>query len=341
VAKRYFLSKNITQFLSELALLLETDISTVEALNIVQQDQEEPAMHRLIGAIQTDVENGMSLAESWAKYPQYFEPFLVEILREGERQNQLRATLNKLVDYRESMGVTESDLSKRILASSIYFWVVFAIMFIVASILLIYVVPVFADMFSSFGGELPILTQLVVSLSDFLAAYWIPILIVFLGLVAFMLVKLDSVKLYSPVFGHLYRKIMLVRSWRTCAFMLSNQASLTKAIEAAAQAIHNPVYAKLLQQVNQQLAEDITLPEALKKVGFPEKVIHAAAVGIKTKQLDKLLDKVADIYTKQLYQVTEQTIRIFNLAVIILFGSIVGLLVLAMYLPIFSMGAVI
>jgi len=340
VAKK-ILPRDITQFISELALLLETDISTVEALNIVQQDQEKPAMHQLIGAIQTDVENDMSLAESWAKYPQYFEPFLVEMLREGELQNNLRATLNKLVEYRDSMGVSDSDLSERIVASSSYFWAVFAVIFLVASILLIYVVPVFADMFSSFGGELPGLTQLVVNLSDFFVAYWIPILIVFLGLVVFMRVKRDSVKVYSPVFGHLYRKIMLVRSWRTCAFMLSNQASLTRAIEAAAQAVHNPVYAKLLQQVNQQLAEDITLPEALKKVGFPEKVIHAAAVGIKTKQLDKLLDKVADIYTKQLYRVTEPTIRIFNLAAIILLGSIVGLLVLAMYLPIFWMGSVI
>ena len=332
---------DITQFISEFALLLESGISTIEALDIVQQEQEKPAMHNLISAIHTDVKSGMSLAESWTKYPQYFEPFLVDILREAEQQNNLRATLMKLAEYRESMDVNDTELTQIIIASSSYIWAIFVVCLLVAAILLIYVIPVFADMFASFGGELPALTQLIVVLSDFFVANWILVFIALIGLVVLMRVKWDSLKIYSPVFGSLFRRMMLVRSWRTCAFMLSNQASLTKAIEAAAHAVHNSVYAGLLQQVNQQVAAGKTLPDALKAVGFPKKVIHAAMVGTKTNQLDKLLDNVAYIYTKQLYQVTEPTIRSFNLLLLILLGSIVGLLVIGMYMPIFSMGSVI
>jgi type IV pilus assembly protein PilC len=332
---------DITQFISEFALLLESGISPAEALDIVQQDQEKPAMHNLISAIHTDVKSGMSLAESWTKYPQYFEPFLVDMLREGEQQNNLKASLMKLAEYRESMDVNDAELTQRIIASSSYFWVVFVIILNAAAVLLIYVIPVFADMFESFGGELPALTQLIMVLSDFLVAHWLLVFIALIGLVLLMRAKWDSVKVYSPVFGFLFRKMMLVRGWRTCAFMLSNQASLTTAIEAAAQAVHNSVYARLLQQLNQQLAVGNTLPDALKAVGFPKKVIHAAMVGTQTNQLDKLLDKVADIYIKQLYRVTEPTIRIFNLLLLILLGCLVGFLVIGMYMPIFSMGSVL
>lgn len=332
---------DISQFISELASLLESGIATDEALDIVQQDQEKLAMHNLIGVIHTDVKSGMSLAESWTKYPQYFEPFLVDMLREGEQQNNLNATLKKLTEYRDSMDLSHADLTLRIMASSIYFLAILVVILFIVEILLVYIVPVFADMFESFGGELPALTQLIIVWSDFLVANWTLIVIGFLALVVLMWAKWDSLKVYNPLFGHLFRKIMLVRSWRTCAFMLSNQAVLTTAIEAAAQAVHNQVYARLLQQVNQQVAAGQTLPNALKKAGFPKKVIHAATVGTKTNQLDKLLDKVADIYIKQLYLVTEPTIRIVNLLLLILLGSIVGLLVIGMYMPIFSMGSVI
>ena len=330
---------NTTEFIGELASLLESGISSSDALKIVQQGQEKPAMQKLISAIIADVENDMSLADSFAQYPQYFEPFIVEMLQ-GE-QNQT-ATLMKIVKYRESMDVDAVELTKKIAFSSIYSLFLLFVFFILTTILLVYVVPVFTDMFESFGGELPGLTQLAVNLSDFFVAFWLFIIgtLFILGVLIWM--KWQTVTLYIPLFGKLYRKIALIRSLRTCAFMLSEGASTAKAFAAAAQAVNHPTYAKLLNQVSQQIAKGINLPEALRAYSiFPKKIVYTALVGTKTNKLDKLFVKLADFYTKQLQQAIELTIRSYTLLLTILIGVIAGLLVISMYMPIFSMGSVI
>jgi len=334
-------SINITEFIGELALLLESGISCSDALKIVQPGQEKPQIRKLIGDIINDVENGMSLADSFAKYPRYFEPFLVEMLHSEEGEEQT-ATLAKIAKYRESMEVDSIDLTKKIAFSSIYFLALLFIMVILTTVLLVYVVPVFADMFSSFGGELPSLTQLIINLSDFLIAYWLFIVgsvLIFGGL---MFAGWQNVTLYIPLFAHLYRKIALVRFLRTCAFMLSEGAPLTKAFAAAAQMANNSVYAKQLHQVSQQVAEGKPLPDALQEKSiFPKKIIQMATVGIQTNKLDKLFAKMADIYTKQLHQSIEPIIKVYTLLFTILIGLIVGLLVVSMYMPIFTMGGAI
>jgi len=334
------MSINITEFIGELALLLESGISCSDALKIVQPGQEKPQIRKLIGNILNDVENGMSLADSFAKYPRYFEPFLVEMLHseEGEEQNQT-ATLANIAKYRESMEVDSIDLTKKIAFSSIYFLALLFIMVILTTVLLVYVVPVFAGMFSSFGGELPSLTQLIINISNFFIAYWLFIVAGILILGGLIWAGWQNVTLYIPLFGHLYHKIALVRLLRTCAFMLSEGAPLTKAFAAAAQMANNSIYAKQLHQVSQQVAEGKPLPDALQEKSiFPKKIIQMATVGIQTNKLDKLFAKMADIYTKQLHQSIEPIIKVYTLLFTILIGLIVGFLVVSMYLPIFTMG---
>jgi type IV pilus assembly protein PilC len=335
------MSISITEFISELALLLESGISCGDALKIVQQGQEKPKMRKLVGDILIDVENDMSLADSFAKYPRYFEPFLVEILHSEGEQKQT-ATLAKIAQYRESMEVDTFDLTKKIALSSLYFIVLLFVLVILTTISLIYVVPVFADMFSSFGGELPGLTQFIINLSEFVGVYWIYIGSSVLILGGLLWAKWQNMILYIPLFGRLYRKIALVRLLRTCAFMLSEGASLTTAFAAAAQIVNNSLYAKHLNQVSQQVAEDKSLPDALQEKSiFPKKIIHAATVGLQTNKLDKLLAKMAAIYTKQLHQSIEPIIKVYTLLFTILVGFIVGLLIISMYLPIFMMGGAI
>jgi type IV pilus assembly protein PilC len=253
---------DVTQLISELAMLLESGISTAQALKIVQQGQEKPAMHKLIGAIQTDIENGMSLAESWSKYPQYFEPFLTERLRQNENQT---ITLAQIADYRETMDESEMDLIQEMGYPFGYLIIVTVAVLIVSTILLNFVIPVFADMFKSSGSELPAQTLFFIKLSDLLIANWWLILGGALSLGLLLWIKWQSVKLYIPLFGRFYQKIALVRCLRTCAFMLSHKVPLDKAFEAAAQSVNNSVYAKLLKQVSEQITTGTRLPNALEK----------------------------------------------------------------------------
>ena len=329
----------ISQFLSELALLLESDISCRDALEIIQKEQESFLIRRISAGIQTDIENGMSLADSFARRPRYFEPFMVDMLREAE---SLNITLAKIADYRESLDITEHDLTEKIALSSSYFIAVIFIGFFITSVILIYVVPVFADMLAGFRANLPIMTQLLVEIADFVIEFAWFLTGFFLILITLLWIKRRSIIFYMPLFGKIYQKITLVRLLRTCGFALSNKTSLVKALEAASQAVKNPIYGEPLQQVIQEISSGMPLSDALKKQSiFPEKVIHAAIVGTKNNSLDKLLNKIADIYTKQVIHSIEPTIKVYTLTITILLGIIVGFLVISLYAPIFMMGSVV
>jgi type IV pilus assembly protein PilC len=310
----------------------------------------------------------MSLADSWSQYPQYFEHFLTDMLRqnENENQNQNQAIiLAKIAEYRETMEESEMDLIQGMGYPFAYLAIVSIVVLIVSTILLLYVIPVFADLFYSFGTKLPAPTLDFINFSDWLIAnHWL-ILGTALGLGALLWIKWQSVFSTEvlavgnaktsvekmPLFGRFYHQIALVRSLRTCAFMISHQTlseksekseKLEKAFDAAAQAVNNSVYAKLLKQVSQEISTGTSLSDALamKKAFFPKKVLHATAVGIQSNQLDKLLTRVADVYTKQLYQMIGLIVKTYNFVGLILLASIVGAVLVAMYLPILSMGSV-
>jgi type IV pilus assembly protein PilC len=332
-------ASDITQFLSELATLLQSNPSCREALKIIQHGQDNRALSQLIISVHSDVEQGLSLADSLAKYPQYVEPFLVTMLRDEEK---LATTLFNIVEYREAMEVSTTDLAHRLRISLSYFVTVLAILLTLMVLMLMYVIPIFADMFTSLGGHLPSLTQSVFTLANGFVAYWWPISGSVLILSGWLWIQRRSVILHVPLVGHLYRKIVLVRFLRTCAFMLSNHASLVEALQASAQAVHNPTYARYLRQLTDQVTAGATLSEALlKQPAFPTKVFHAAIIGTQTNQLDQWFMKLAEVYTQQLYRAVAPTIKFLNLMAIIAIGVLVGYFVIAMYMPIFKMGEAI
>jgi type IV pilus assembly protein PilC len=328
---------DITQFLSELAMLMESGISINQALEIVQIGQEKLAMQKLIAAIQADIHNGINLADSWAKYPQYFEPFLVENLRKKV------ISLSQIAEYRESLNEPENDLTQELRYSLNYLMVMTILFLAISSLLLIYVIPAFSMMYHEIGASLPIITVFVINISDFCVNYKWFILSGLFGFALLLRFQWHTVKLYFPLLGDFYHKIALIRFLRTCAFMLSQQASLAKAFEAAAQAVNNPSYANSLKQVSQQVTTgSISLTNALTQHAFfPKKVIHATIIGTQTNQLEKLLVKLADVYTKQLYQLIKPIIKIYNFVGIILIAILIGIFVIAMYMPIFVMGSLI
>ncbi len=325
---------DITQFINEVAMLLQSGLSIEKALKIVQIEQDKSAMDKLIGDIQTNLADGMSLADSWAKYPQYFEPFLVESLKQGEN---LAIRLAQIAQYREKMEENEMDLIHEMEFPMAYLMSVFTIFVIISSILLIYVMPVFMEMFDAFGIQLPAATEFLFIFSDFVLYYWWIILSGGLSLGILLRLKWQTVKLYLPLFGRFYQKLALVRCLHTLAFTLSQKVPLSKAFEAAAQVVNNSVYAKLLQQASQKMLSSSTLPDTLSPF-FTKKVFHVMMIGTHTNQFEKLLTKLADLYTKQLHQMIGPIVRKYQLIGIILIAVLVGIFVISMYLPIFMMG---
>ncbi|NJO15052.1 MAG: type II secretion system F family protein [Thioploca sp.] len=345
--KNRIIATDITDLLSQLALLQESGISSHEALQVIQEGQEKRDLQRLIATIQTDLHQGQTLAESLAKYPQYIEPFLVAALQQGEQQDRQLAVLNNMVEYRESISVF--NLTGELKRLLIYPATVLFITLLLAIIMLVYVIPVFADMFKSFGGELPILTTFFIDLSDWAVANWLSVVIILVGIRIYIWIAnkrksrlIAWVQLHLPLLGKLHRTIAIIRFLRACAFMLSAKMPLDKVISASVQAVDNSIYAAALTQISQQIIAGTPLTDALGKHPiFPKKVIQVTRVGIKTNQLDKLFIKLAEIYTKQTLKMIEPTIRVLNVFNIIILATIIGSVVIALYLPIFSMGSVI
>jgi type IV pilus assembly protein PilC len=261
------------------------------------------------------------------------------MLRDEEK---LATTLFKIAEYHEAMAVSTTHLAYRLRTALSHFVTIFAILLTLMVPILVYVIPVYADMFKSLGGNLPSITQSAVMLSEGFIAYgWLisgSILIV--G--SWWWIQRRRVILYVPLVGRLYRKIVLVRFLRTYAFMLSNHASLVEALQASAQAVHNPTYAKFLRQLIDQVTAGTTLAEALlKQPAFPAKVAHAAMIGTQAHQLDKQFIKLAEVYTQQLHQAIGPTIKFLNLIAIVSIGALPGWSFLAVYSPFFYMCATI
>jgi len=342
--KNKILAADMTDLLSQLALLQESGISYQEALQVIQEGQEKPDMQRLIAAIQSDLHQGQTLAESLARYPQYIEPFLVEALRQGEQQDRQLAILNNIIEYREYISVF--DLTGELKRALIYPATVLFVALLSIIVMLIYVIPVFADMFKSFGGQLPALTAFFVDLSDWVVHNWLSGIIILVGIRIYIWIAnkrksrfIAWIQLHIPLLGKLYRSIVIIRFLRVCAFMLSAQMPLDKVISAGVQAVDNSIYAFALIQINQQITAGTTLADALGKHPiFPKKVVQVTRIGIKTNQLDKLFTKLAEIYTKQTLKMIDPTIRVLNVFNTVILATIIGSVVIAFYLPIFIMG---
>jgi len=345
--KKKILATDITELLNHLAILLESGISSSEALHILQQDEEKPALQQLMHQIQKDLDAGSHLADSLAKHPRYFEDFIVDLVRGGEQRDQLIAVLNDVVRYRESIECF--DLTSHIKNSFVYPMALLVVILLIISIFLIYIIPVVADMYASFAGDLPALTQFIVQLSNFFVANWIIVLVIILLLGSYVQREYRKrswvgawIELHVPVFGRLFRYIIVIHCLRTVVLMLSYKATVAQAIAIAAKTVNNPIYAKALYRISQQVADGSALTESLAQHRiFPKKMVQAAIVGNKSDRLNELFAKLADIYTKQVQRASKPATQVLSLFFIILLGIIIGILIVGLYLPIFKMGEAI
>ena len=339
---------DIAIFMRQLATMLGAGIPLVQSFEIVGAGHENAAMQKLILAVKTDVEGGNSLADSLAKHPLYFDDLVLNLVDAGEQAGALESLLDKIATYKEK---TEA-LKKKIKKALTYPAAVLVVALVVTTILLIFVIPAFEDLFKGFGADLPTFTRMVIDLSVFVRQQgWYIVILMGAAVATFLYFKkrsrpmrhwLDRAILKMPVIGGIIRKAAIARYARTLATMFAAGVPLVEALESVSGATGNIVYEVGVLKMRDEVATGQRLQVAMENTDlFPNMVIQMIAVGEESGSLDDMSSKVADFYEEDVDNAVDNLSSLLEPLIMSILGVLVGGLVVAMYLPIFKMGSVI
>ncbi len=340
--------EDIAVFSRQLATMLAAGIPLVQAFEIVGNGNDKPAMQRLILDIKADVEGGTSLHEALGKHPLYFDDLFVNLVEAGEQAGALESLLDKIATYKEK---TEA-LKKKVKKALFYPAAVLVVAVIVTIILLIFVIPQFESLFKGFGADLPAFTQAIIDLSKFVQNEGIFLAIVVGGLgYAFVYFKkrsramrefLDRVALKFPIIGPILNKSAIARYARTLSTMFAAGVPLVEALESVAGATGNIVYETAVMKMKDEVATGQRLQRAMENTGlFPNMVVQMIAVGEESGSLDEMSSKVATFYEAEVDNAVDSMSSLLEPLIMAILGVLVGSMVIAMYLPIFKLGAVV
>ena len=339
---------DIAIFSRQLATMLSAGIPLVQSFEIIGNGHDNAAMQKLILAVKSDVEGGSALAEALAKHPLYFDDLFVNLVEAGEQAGALETLLDKIATYKEK---TEA-LKKKIKKALTYPAAVLVVAFVVTTILLIFVIPAFEDLFRGFGADLPTFTRMVIDLSLFVREKGIIIaLIIGAAVGAFFYFHkrsramrhfLDRMSLKIPVIGPILQKAAIARYARTLSTMFAAGVPLVEALESVAGATGNIVYEVGVLQMRDEVSTGQRLQQAMENTDlFPNMVNQMIAVGEESGSLDDMSAKVADFYEEDVDNAVDNLSSLLEPMIMAILGVLVGGLVVAMYLPIFKMGSVI
>ncbi len=339
---------DIAIFSRQLATMLAAGIPLVQSFEIVGTGHDNPAMQKLIMAVKGDVEGGSALAEALAKHPLYFDDLFINLVEAGEQAGALETLLDKIATYKEK---TEA-LKKKIKKALTYPAAVLVVAFVVTTILLIFVIPAFEDLFKGFGADLPTFTRMVIDLSVFVREQgWYLALMIGIGIGAFFYFKkrsramrhwLDRMTLKIPVIGSIMQKAAIARYARTLSTMFAAGVPLVEALESVSGATGNIVYELAVLKMRDEVSTGQRLQQAMENTDlFPNMVIQMIAVGEESGSLDEMSAKVADFYEEDVDNAVDNLSSLLEPMIMAILGVLVGGLVVAMYLPIFKMGSVI
>ncbi len=340
--------KDIAIFSRQMATMMGSGVPLVQSFEIIGKGNENKSMSKLVMAIKTDVEGGNTFAESLAKHPLYFDSLYCNLVHAGEEAGILETLLIKIAIYKEKMEGIKSKIKKAMM----YPAAIVIAAFVVTAILMIFVVPQFESMFNNFGADLPALTQFVVNLSEIFQEYWW-VMFGGIGLTVWFIVQLkrrskafnitlDKVSLHLPIVGEILRKATIARFARTLSTMFAAGVPLVEALNTVAGAAGNVVYAEAIIKMRDDVSTGLTLTSTLKQTNlFPNMVVQMIAIGEESGALDAMLGKVADFYEEEVDDAVEGLSSLLEPIIMAVLGVLIGGLVIAMYLPIFKMGAVV
>ena len=346
--KKKITTKDIAIFSRQLATMMSAGVPMVQAFDIVGRGHNNPSMAEMILAIKADVEGGTSLTASLRKHPLYFDDLFCNLVEAGEQAGVLETLLDKIATYKEK---TES-LKAKIKKALFYPTAVIVVAILITSIIMIFVIPQFKDLFSSFGADLPAFTRMVITLSDFVAGWWWAILGAVVGAVVFasnvwkrspkFRETMDRLLLKVPVIGSIMHKAALARFCRTTATMFAAGVPLVEALQSVAGATGSAVYGKAVLVMRDDVATGQSLQLAMRQQGlFPHMVIQMVTIGEESGALDDMLAKVADFYEEEVDNAVDALSSLLEPLIMVILGTVIGGLVVALYLPIFQLGSVV
>jgi len=343
--KKRINSKDISIFSRQLATMMSAGVPLVQSFDIISKGNEHPGMQQLVAALKTDIEGGSSLSQALKKHPKEFDNLFCNLVKAGEQAGILENLLNKIATYKEKTELIKAKIKK----AMFYPTGVMVVAFIVTMILMIWVVPQFEQLFSSFGSDLPALTQFVVTLSEFFQEWWWLILtVIIVGGYSLFVLKRDSAAfnlvwdrmiLKVPVVGTIIKKAAVARFSRTLGTMFAAGVPLVEAMESVAGATGNAVYTSAVLKMRDEISTGQQLQTAMMQSKiFPNMTVQMVAIGEESGSLDSMLSKVADFYEQEVDDAVDSMSSLMEPFIMVVLGGLIGGLVLAMYLPIFQMG---
>lgn len=335
--------KDLAIFSRQFSTMIDSGLSLLRTLTILSEQTENPLLAKTVAEVRTDVERGASLSASLSKHPKVFNRLFVAMVRAGETGGQLDRVLTRVADGFEA----DYKLRQKVKSAMTYPVVVAGIAVLLVTAMLLFVVPTFAGMFTGLGGKLPLPTQVLLTLSE-KAKFLIPIGIV-LAIVGFIAYKrgyresagfrlrADKIKLKTPIFGELFKKVALSRFSRTLALLLRAGVPVLQALDIVAESTGNQVLAAAALDVKDSVRQGEAMSSPLQRHDvFPPMVVQMIAIGEDTGALDTMLDKVSDFYDQEVESMTESLTALIEPVMIGVLGAIVGSMIVALYLPMFG-----
>ncbi|MBV1774897.1 type II secretion system F family protein [Burkholderiaceae bacterium DAT-1] len=340
--------KDLALFTRQLATMMRSGVPLLQAFDIVAKGHANPAVSKLLQEIKSDVETGSSLTQAFRRHPMYFDQLYCNLVQAGEQAGILDTLLDRLASYKEKILAIKGKIKSALF----YPTAIIVAAAVVVSIILIFVIPTFKELFAGFGAALPGPTQLVIDLSDLLIAYWWLIFGSLGGAIyAFIQAKkrskpfqiaLDRTALKVPVIGPILQKATIARWTRTMSTMFAAGVPLVEALDSVAGAAGNVIYFDATRKIQQEVSTGTSLTISMQSSDvFPNMVIQMVSIGEESGSLDSMLSKIADFYEQEVDDAVDAMTSLMEPLIMMVLGPIIGGLIVAMYLPIFKMGAAI
>lgn len=340
--------KDITLFTRQLATMMKSGVPLLQAFDIVGKGHSNRALSKLLMDVKADVETGSNLTDAFRKYPLYFDALYCNLVGAGEAAGILDSILDRLATYKEKIQAIKGKIK-----SALFYPIsIIVVAFIITAIIMIFVIPAFKDLFEGFGAELPAPTLLVMTISDFFVAYWWAIIgILGGGIHTFfytwkrsisMQRVMDRLVLKLPIFGEVIRKATIARWSRTLSTMFAAGVPLVESLDSVAGAAGNYVYYEATKNIQLDVSTGNSLMSSMASTTvFPNMVIQMVAIGEEAGSLDSMLGKIADFYEAEVDDAVAALSSLMEPMIMVVLGTLIGGMVIAMYLPIFKMGMVV
>jgi type IV pilus assembly protein PilC len=328
--------------------MLRAGVPLMQSFEIVARGHGNPSMARLLNDIRSDVETGTSLNQAFRKYPTYFDPLFCNLVAAGEQAGILDTLLDRLATYKEKTLALKGKIKKALF----YPTMVILVAILITAIIMYFVIPSFKAVFTSFGADLPTPTLAVIAMSDFVVGYWYVMLAIMIATPYFAIqawkrspkvqMAFDRLILRIPVIGELMRKASIARWTRTLATTFAAGVPLVDALDSVGPASGNAVYREATRQIQTEVSIGTSLGAAMQNTDvFPSMAVQMTSIGEESGSLESMLSKVADYYDREVDETVDAISSLIEPAIMVVLGTLIGGIVVAIYLPIFKLGSVI